>query len=277
MSGRPEFITLFSSPTLAIIAVSQGMDNYAYVLANEVSGEAALVDAMEAQSILALEEVLGIKICTIFNTHHHGDHVGANSRLKKIRDGEGLNLEIYGSSFDYQHHRIAFQSKVVGDGDTINWAHHQIKVLEIPGHTSGHLGYLLNDHLFCGDTVFLGGCGRLFEGTPTQMYHSIHKKIGTLNPHTKLYPAHEYSLQNLKFAAYLLEDEALVERTRELEVKLSSEGTTLPTTVAHEYLFNPFFRIASEDYRRSLGFLDTLEKQDPVHAFAKIRSMKDSF
>lgn len=274
---RRKFITQDNSSNLMITAVSQGMDNYAYVISNPLSGEAALVDALESESLFELEERLGVKITTIFNTHHHGDHVGANRKIKEIRESEGLKLHVYGSQFDFEHERITYQTKVVNDGDKIHWAGHLIKVFEIPGHTLGHLGYLLDKHFFCGDTVFLGGCGRLFEGTPAQMYQSIHHTIAPLGPHIKLYPAHEYSLQNLRFASWLFEDEQLQHRMQELQVKLQSNGTTLPTTVAHEFAYNPFFKIADESYRSSLKVLNESEKNDPVMAFAKIRALKDSF
>lgn len=277
MTKRHKFINLFESDHLKITAVSQGMDNYAYILTDPMNGETALIDAMEARTLLEFEEKSSLKITTIFNTHHHGDHVGANRKIFQVRSAEDLELKIYGSSFDHEHGRIPHQTHVARDGDEIHWGSHKIRVFEIPGHTSGHIGYHISNHFFCGDTVFLGGCGRLFEGTPPQMYRSLHEKIGSLDRSTHLYPAHEYSLQNMRFAASLMDEESLRNWSTQLEGRLQNRGTTLPTTLDDEFRFNPFFRVSEMQYRESLACLSPDEKSDPIKAFSKIRSLKDHF
>ena len=270
-------ILAFNSPALQIFAVPQAQDNYAWVIHDVGRQKAALVDGVESGSVLKLAQERGFVFDAIFNTHHDADDVGANQGLVEFFKEAGSDVTVYGGTYDSSRKRIPLQNRVVKDGDTIDWGLFSIKVLEIPGHTLGHLGYLLEDHFFCGDTVFMAGCGRLFEGSPEQMYTSIHYKIAELPPHTRLYPAHEYSLANMRFALFLSENSENRQRMKDLEARLEKSGITLPTTVEEEWDFNPFFRVATEQYRQNLDSLSAQEKNDPILAFARIRSLKDGF
>ena len=274
---RKKTIEMYRSDGFGIDAVAQGHDNYAYVIFNPLTREGALVDALEGETILDYEERFSIKIRTVFNTHHHADHVGANRSLHSRLSARGETLTVYGGAYDEEHGRIPHQTHVVSQGDQISWESLMLEVVEIPGHTLGHIGYYLEGHFFCGDTVFLAGCGRLFEGTPSQMFDSIHHKIGSFGPSTKLYSAHEYSLQNLRFAQSLSDEESLRDWTSAMEARLLERGATLPTTIGDEFSYNPFFRVADPIYRESLNCLTAQEKADPIKAFAKIRALKDVF
>ena len=268
---------VFNSPRLQIFAVPQAQDNYAWVIHDVGRARAALVDGVESGSLLRLAQEKKFVFDTIFNTHHHGDHVGANHGLAEYLEDNGSSFQVFGGKYDHSRRRIPLQNQVVKDGDTISLGLFSIRVLEIPGHTLGHLGYLLEDHLFCGDTVFMAGCGRLFEGSPEQMYSSIHDKIASLAPQTRLYPAHEYSLANMRFALFLQSSLKNRDRVAELESRLSKTGLTLPTTIQEEWDFNPFFRVANPEYRDALDALTDQEKGDPVLAFARVRAFKDGF
>jgi hydroxyacylglutathione hydrolase len=274
---RKKIIEMYRSERFGIDAVAQGYDNYAYVIFNPLTRQGALVDALEGETLFDYEERFSITITTVFNTHHHPDHVGANRSLYNKRSKSGETLSVYGGAYDGEHGRIPHQNHVVKQGDQISWESLVLEVVEIPGHTLGHIGYFLEGHFFCGDTVFLAGCGRLFEGTPSQMFESIHHRIGILGLSTKLYSAHEYSLQNLRFAQSLYDEEALQNWTRAMEDRLQEHGATLPTTIEDEFKHNPFFRVADPIYRESLSCLTEQEKADPIRAFAKIRALKDVF
>ena len=273
---RPEYIELLKDSGLEIYSIPQGQDNFAYLLRVPNNDQVALVDAMEPKSLVNFLNFRGWNLSFIFNTHHHYDHVGANQFFLENSD----SLEVYGSSYDNTYNRIPGQTRILKHGEQFCWQNLSVTVLEIPGHTLGHIGYFLNvgnGHFFCGDTVFLGGCGRLFEGSPQQMDHSINNVIRSLGDEVKLYPAHEYSLANLKFAETLCDEPELSKYQRALEAQLISKGTTLPTTIGQEIRFNPFFRVRDEVYLEHLQSHGVIHELNAVHAFEQVRSLKDRF
>ncbi len=175
-------------------------DNYIFLLHDAKTNTAAVVDPAVAQPVLNCLEKLGAKLVAIFNTHHHHDHVGANKELmKKFPD-----LCVYGGKEDQG--RIPGQQVFLQEGDTVEFAGKTAQVYFVPGHTRAHIAYYFPPNsseemgdLFCGDTLFAGGCGRLFEGTPSQMVQSL-SKLRNLPDTTRVWCAHEYTLSNLKFA-----------------------------------------------------------------------------
>ncbi len=273
---RPEFIELLKEPGFEIYSIPQGKDNFAYILRVPDNGQVALVDAMEPKSLFDFLTSRGWQLTFIFNTHHHYDHVGANQFFLENSDF----LEIYGSSYDNSRKRIPGQTRVLSHGEKFFWQNISVTVLETPGHTLGHIGYFVDvgsGHFFCGDTVFRGGCGRLFEGSPKQMDESINNVIRSLGNDVRLYPAHEYSLANLKFAESLFDEPALSQYQLTMQNQLTKIGTTLPTTIKQEIRFNPFFRVRDQVYLQHLYEKGVIQELSSVHAFERVRALKDSF
>lgn len=273
---RPEVIELLHHKQLEIYSIPQGRDNFAYVLKSPGINDVAIVDAMEPDSLDFFFKRHGWRLDFIFNTHHHYDHVGANTFFQNTNP----TIQIFGGNYDMQHHRIPGQTRSLSHGEWFIWNDIRVIVLEIPGHTLGHIGYYFEvgqGHFFCGDTVFLGGCGRLFEGTPTQMDHSINTVIRGLGDEVSLYPAHEYSLSNIDFALSLQHEAELLDYQNQLRHRLSLKGTTLPTTIELEKKFNPFFRVRDQDYLDKLVNKGCIHASDTPGSFGQIRALKDSY
>ncbi|MEO1519174.1 MAG: hydroxyacylglutathione hydrolase [Cyanobacteria bacterium J06633_2] len=249
-------------------------DNYIFVIHDEVRHVAAVVDPAEAEPVLRFLDRHRASLVTIFNTHHHGDHVGGNARLLNRFPA----ATVYGGAHD--RGRIPYQTVFLSDGDTVSFADRTGHVLFVPGHTRAHIAYYFeppsNDpcasgDLFCGDTLFAGGCGRLFEGTPQQMVESL-TKIRQLPEQTRIWCAHEYTLKNLQFAVTVEPgNETLTQRYQNVQVMRQHQEATVPSTLGVEKSTNPFLRW---DQPAVMAIAQT---QDPVRCFAKIRGMKDLF
>ena len=246
-------------------------DNYIFVLHDPIKNIAAVVDPAIAEPVLAKVEELGAKLVAIFNTHHHGDHVGGNSAIIN-KFPEAI---VYGGEKDRD--RIPHQQIFLQAGDRVNFGDRQAEVFFVPGHTYAHIAYYFppteneGGELFCGDTLFAGGCGRLFEGTPTEMMHSL-DQFRQLPDATRVWCAHEYTLGNLKFAL-TVEPENLDLQSRMVAAQEMREKgvATIPTTIGLEKLTNPFMRWDVPAIQRSAG----TEIGDRV--FARIRGKKDNF
>ena len=229
-------------------------DNYGYLVHDEDSGLTASIDTPDGNTIAGRAATLGWKITHIFNTHHHFDHVGGNEFLK-----EKFGVSIIGPKADEE--RIPGIDQAVSDGETFKFGAHDVKVLHTPGHTKGHCAYYIDacQSIFVGDTLFALGCGRLFEGTPAQMFDSL-AKIAALPETTAVYCAHEYTLSNGAFALSIDPDNAdLQDYMREAQDLRKKGLPTVPTTIAREKLANPFVRASTP---QELG---------------EIRSAKDNF
>ncbi|MCO4783492.1 MAG: hydroxyacylglutathione hydrolase [Candidatus Cloacimonetes bacterium] len=256
---------------LEIVQFAQATDNYAWLIVDHSRQIAALVDAVCGEDIKQYLDKYKLSLTHILNTHHHYDHVGANEFLFHS------DLKVYGSVYDYKNKRIPHQNQSVKSGDVILFGDNEIEVIDIPGHTLGHLAYIISNHVFCGDTVFLGGCGRVFEGTYQQMHFSIKNMLESVPSNFLLYPAHEYSLSNLKFAKHLLDDDCVNHAITIAKKRLSEKGSSLPTSVQDEKSWNPFYRVNDPNYLKSVTSLSFEAKQSPHIAFAEIRKMKDNF
>jgi hydroxyacylglutathione hydrolase len=209
-------------------------DNYGFILQDEASGKVAIVDAPEPRAISERLAALGLeKLDYILNTHWHPDHAGGNALLKK-RYGS----QIYGPQ---EVTRIAPLDHVLKAGDVFILGDTKLDVIDLSGHTLGHIGYIdrAGGQAFVADTIFPLGCGRLFEGTPEQMWGAL-KRIAELPDETILYTAHEYTLSNLKFAESLGSDAALAERAMKIRRLRDNGAPTVPSTVAEEKATNPF-------------------------------------
>ncbi len=247
-------------------------DNYIFLLYDQEQKIAAVVDPAEAQPVLDLLKELDLELVAIFNTHHHSDHVGGNQKLIQAFP----NLCVYGGKEDKG--RIPGQQVFLVEGDQVSFAGRSAEVFFIPGHTKAHIAYYFpptettgTGELFCGDTIFAGGCGRLFEGTPTQMVDSI-GKLRQLPDNTRIWCAHEYTLGNLKFAVTVDPDnEILQQRFHQVQKARSQDEATVPSLLGLERQTNPFLRWDQPALQQ------TANSTDSVRVFAKIRGMKDQF
>lgn len=243
-------------------------DNYVYLAHDAATGATAVVDPATTDEVFAALEEKGWTLTHILNTHHHMDHVGGNDVIK-TRTG----CTIVGPRADAG--RIPGIEVEVGDGDTYALGDSVAQVFDVPGHTRGHIAYWFadSDALFCGDTLFALGCGRLFEGTPGQMWASL-SKFKALPPQTKVYCAHEYTQSNARFALTVEPDnEALVARAAEIDDLRSRGERTVPSTLGEEFATNPFMRPDSPGLQRAVG----LEGAGLVEVFAETRKRKDNF
>jgi hydroxyacylglutathione hydrolase len=237
---------------LEIVAVPAFTDNYIWLVHDAASGETAVVDPGDAAPALAETKRRGWPITQVWNTHHHWDHTGGNQAIK---DATGCTVS--GPAAE----AIKVRDVGLSEGSELRIGAHAGRAIEIPGHTLGHVALIFEDDriAFVGDTMFAMGCGRLFEGTPEQMYNSL-QRIVDLPTDTALYCGHEYTLANAKFAAHVEPDNRdIAQRLAEIEALRAAGKITLPTTVAQERETNPFVRATNWE------------------EFANLRSDKDRF
>ena len=243
-------------------------DNFGVLLHDPATGVTASIDAPEEKPILAALARRGWTLTHILTTHHHTDHVEANQALKAR-----FGAEIIGPA--RERDRIPGIDRAVDDGERFDLAGHAVDVLWTPGHTAGHVCYHLpgDGLLFAADTLFALGCGRLFEGTPAQMWQSL-SKLAALPEDTRVYFGHEYTLSNARFALTVDPDNgALKERAGEIERARAAGRFTAPTTIGLEKRTNPFLRAADPGIRKLLG----LPNATDAEVFAEIRARKDRF
>jgi hydroxyacylglutathione hydrolase len=247
-------------------------DNYIFLLYDSETGTAAVVDPAVAEPVLQLLQALKAELVVIFNTHHHGDHVGGNAQLLR----QFPQAIIYGGAED--RGRIPGQQIFLQDGDRVTFADRTADVLFVPGHTKAHIAYYFppsepdgTGELFCGDTLFSGGCGRLFEGTPTQMVDSL-SKIRALPDQTRVWCAHEYTLGNLRFAVTVEEqNQVLRSRLEQVKEMRRRSEATIPALLGVEKATNPFLRWDLPELQARV------KSQNPIQTFGRLRGMKDVF
>lgn len=243
-------------------------DNYIWTLAADDGTRALIVDPSEAGPVLAAAGA-GLQPTGILLTHHHPDHIGGVPDLLS----RWPDLPVIGPVDD----RITTTTRRVGDGDRVELAGWQFEVIALPGHTLSHIAYVGHDLLFCGDTLFSLGCGRLFEGTPAQMQSSL-SRLAALPGQTRVCCGHEYTLSNAAFACVVEPDnQALRRRTEDAKAMRQSGQPTLPSTIAGELDANPFLRVDSPGVRAALSQQLGRAPADSVDAFAELRRWKDGF
>jgi hydroxyacylglutathione hydrolase len=237
---------------LEIIAVPAFADNYLWLVHDQASGETAVVDPGDAAPVLAEAERRGWTVSQVWNTHWHRDHTGGNLAVKAA-----TGARISGPAAE----DIPARDIALREGDEVRLGDHVGRVIEVPGHTLGHIALIFDREriAFVGDTLFAMGCGRLFEGSPQQMYRSL-QRLAELPADTRLYCAHEYTLANARFAAHAEpSNKAIADRLQRAAALRDRGRITLPTTVREEQETNPFVRASNAD------------------EFARLRQEKDSF
>ncbi|MDJ0684310.1 MAG: hydroxyacylglutathione hydrolase [Alphaproteobacteria bacterium] len=243
-------------------------DNYVYLIRDQESGLVGVVDPAVPEPVLAEADRLGWTVTHIFNTHHHGDHVGGNRRIKAE-----TGCTIVGPRADQD--RIPGIDVALGDGETYDFGGSQALVFDVPGHTRGHIAFWFaeSDALFCGDTIFALGCGRMFEGDPQQFWTSL-SKLRALPDTAQVYCAHEYTQANARFALSVDGANAdLVRRAAEIDAVRAEGKPTVPSRLGDEKATNPFLRADDPVLAGNVG----LAGADPIAVFAEIRARKDNF
>lgn len=261
-------------PTLELIPVPAFADNYLWLLVR--GDEAVVVDPGDAAPVEAALSQRGLRLSAILVTHHHADHVGGLDRLLAAH-----HVPVYGPRAE--HATIPRLSVLLADGDTVDVLGRRYEVMEVPGHTSGHIAYFSAASgaeppvLLCGDTLFSGGCGRLFEGTPAQMHRSL-ARLAALPGDTAVYCTHEYTAANLAFAQAVEPDSAaLAEYVERVQRLRADNRPSLPSTIAQERRINPFLRTAQPAVRAAAARRAGREPADEIETFAMLRSWKDVF
>jgi hydroxyacylglutathione hydrolase len=256
---------------MKVIPVPALSDNYMYLLVDETTNTCAGVDPVEPEKLLKRVSEEGVKLTTVLTTHHHWDHAGGNGKLAKLVPG----LRVYGAD-----DRIDALNSRVGHNEKFKVGSLEVTSLSTPCHTSGHICYFVtNDNakeppvVFTGDTLFIAGCGRFFEGSPSEMYRALVEVLAALPPETLVYCGHEYTVANLKFASTVEpSNSAVAGKLAWAVAQRDADQPTVPSTIGDEMTFNPFMRVRESSVQKHAGALG-----DAIATMAAIRLKKDVF
>lgn len=250
---------------IEILPIPAFLDNYIWLMTN---GErAVVVDPGDPAPVIEHLKKLNLKLDTILITHHHNDHIGGVNELV-ARYGAAVYAPAK-ESYHFAHIAVA-----EGDHVKLESLGCEFNVMEVPGHTLGHIAYYCSPMLFCGDTLFSCGCGRLFEGTANQLHQSL-QRFASLPPETRVYCTHEYTARNIAFARELEPHNIALQKRQEQVAKLrSGNQPSLPSTIALELETNPFLRCHTEAIRKASG---AAENASPDEVFALIRNMRNHY
>lgn len=255
---------------LEILTIPCLSDNYAYLIHNAATGETALVDVPEAAPILSALSERGWQLTDVLLTHHHWDHIDG---LPDLRAGLSQPPRVWGGTADA--HRLPPLDRALQDGDDVTICGEPVQIFDVSGHTLGHIAFYFTtiQALFSGDSLMVMGCGRLFEGTPAQMWDSL-QKLAPLPDATRLFSGHEYTASNIRFALSLEPDNPqLMLLSQTVEKLLAAEMPTIPSTLAQERETNPFLRAPNPNMKAALG----MQAAADVDVFTEIRARKDKF
>lgn len=252
-----------------IVDMLHVQDNYNFVLRDEANNLTAVVDPSEAKGIISFLEEKGWGLDYILNTHHHWDHTGGNPKLKKHYD-----CQIVAAANDAQ--RIKNIDVALAENASFSFGDYTAQTFDVSGHTINHIVYYFESEkkLFVGDTLFAMGCGRMFEGTPAVFYRSL-QKIAALPEDVLVYPAHEYTIPNGRFARSIEPDNPAINEHIELAKGRRRKGEpSIPSTIGREKASNPFLRTHSQTIRKAL---DLAANDNDIDVFAALRAAKDAF
>eukprot|EP00440_Ansanella_granifera_P005746 gb/GFBE01006234.1/.p1 GENE.gb/GFBE01006234.1/~~gb/GFBE01006234.1/.p1 ORF type:complete len:255 (+),score=37.33 gb/GFBE01006234.1/:1-765(+) len=254
---------------MRVVVVPVLSDNYAYLLIDDASKKAACVDPAEAHLVLAKAKEEGVEIVAVLTTHHHYDHAGGNQQMVEQVPG----IKVYGGRLD----NVAACTDQLDHDNVFSLGDIQVRALHTPGHTRGSICYFCTQAgqegvVFTGDTMFVGGCGRIFESTPQDLYNSLVNVLGALPADTQVFVGHEYTIKNLEFASHVDgSNETLRQMVTWAQEQKVQRKFTVPSTLKNEWLINPFMR-SGDDAMKSICPGCT-----PVEVFTKLRKQKDSF
>jgi hydroxyacylglutathione hydrolase len=244
-------------------------DNYMYLVEDPVTREAAIVDPVEPEKVLSAVKESGANLTTVLTTHHHWDHASGNEKMASLVPG----LKVCGNDS-----RIGALTDTVQHKQELKIGQLTVRCLETPCHTSGHICYyvtspdLSNKVVFTGDTLFIGGCGKFFEGTPQQMYSALCEVLSSLPHDTLVFCGHEYTVSNLRFAAHVEPHNAAVSNKMDwAKGRRLKNIPTVPSSIEQELTFNPFMRVKEADVTSHCG------KSDPVDVMGCLREEKNAF
>ena len=253
-----------------VIIVPVLSDNYSYLVVDKASSTAAAVDPAEADKVLSAASAAGVTVTTVLTTHKHADHAGGNSAMRRALP----EVEVIGSAID----SVEACTRAVGDGEQVVLGDLRITCLSTPGHTRGSLCYHLEadgaeaGSVFTGDTLFVGGCGRLFEGEAEDMWPGIEAKLKPLPSDTRVWVGHEYTITNLKFALTVDKENAELAKMLEWAKQRQVERLpTIPSTIGQENEVNPFMRPSEPALQQACGCAE------PLDVFRKVRQLKNQF
>lgn len=259
------------SGKLAVLQVPAAQDNLVWVLWCTETRECAIVDGPNVQGALDVIDEHQLNLVAVFNTHIHGDHIGVNRDLQKR--GMLAGLRVVGSAKTAD--QIPGLTEPVHDGDEVCLGNATGKVMLTEGHLNGHISFLFEDLLFCGDTLFGGGCGYLFDGPAEKMHNSL-QALSSLPKHTRVCCAHEYTVDNLRFARSIDPENVSVTKRLENAEKVSANGgSTVPSTISLERETNPFVRAMDEEIRRRVEAALKISVKAGAEQFAATRRLKD--
>lgn len=255
-----------------VIIVPCNFDNYSYLVVNEQTRTCAVVDPCEYYPVAAAIKKNNLDLISILCTHHHRDHIEGLEDLQ----AEHSDLHVYAHASD--EGRIAGVTDLLEDGDRLQVGELEATLYHTPGHTRGSCVYHFEGALFTGDTLFGGGCGRLFEGSAEEMYHSLTRITELIPPQTKIYPGHEYTLSNLEFAHHLEPNNQAVLKRLNLEKDKKAQNACTPDfDLALEKLTNPFLRCDDPELRSGVEKIQNGIGESAAELFGTVRAMKDNF
>lgn len=247
-------------------------DNYIWAIHDETSNKIIVVDPGDAVPVIQYLEQNNLSLDAIIITHYHNDHIGGVERLKNQ-----YHCHVYGSSYD----DLSFCDTLLSEGDLVSLLNGQLnfQIKHVPGHTLGHIAYYDESKqlLFCGDTLFRAGCGRMFEGEPEQFHQSL-MTLAKLPTETLVYCTHEYTLSNLKFARYIEPENTDIETlSNDCEKLRKLDKVTLPSSIGSERQTNPFFRCHILTVAQRINQLASRNDKQDFEIFASMRRLKDNF
>ncbi len=255
--------------TYKITPINAFKDNYIWAIASPENSEIIVVDPGDADPVIEYLQKNNCKLHAILLTHHHWDHSNGIALLRQ----QFPHVPAYGP----EKEKVAGITHFVKEGSLVSLFNNTLvfQVLDIPGHTLGHIAYVGEQSLFCGDTLFSAGCGRIFEGSPEQMFASL-AKLKSLTPDTLVYCGHEYTVANLQFARLVEPNNFLLQQRLDSMLKLRALGhSTLPSTIKDELKINPFLRCEENAIIQSVQNHFSFKETDPIKIFASLREWKN--